>query len=86
MKLFSFKLSLALGLAFAIGFLICNIIFLIGGRGFSLDIMNLIFHETNFKPILAEPGFNFGKLLGGMGVLFLAGVFIGYFTAFVYIR
>ena len=53
-------------------------------EGFSLDIMNLIFHRTNFKPILAEPGFNFGKLLGGMGVLFLAGAFTGYFTAFVY--
>ena len=84
MKLNSSKFSMALGFAFAIGFLLCNIIFLLVGDNFSLTIMNLIFHRTDFKPIMIDEGFNIGKLLGGMGVLFLAGAFIGYFTAFLY--
>ena len=84
MKLNLSKFSIALGLAFAVGFLLCNIIFLLVGDNFSLTIMNLIFHKTDFKPIMVAEGFNIGKLLGGMGVLFLAGAFIGYFTAFLY--
>jgi hypothetical protein len=46
--------------------------------------MNLIFHKTDFNPIMTAEGFNIGKLLGGMGVLFLAGAYIGYSTAFLY--
>lgn len=84
MKLHSSKFSIALGLAFAVGFLLCNIIFLLVGDNFSLTIMNLIFHKTDFKPIMTAEGFNIGKLFGGMGVLFLAGAFIAYFTAFLY--
>jgi hypothetical protein len=84
MKLSVSKFSIALGFAFSIGFLLCNLIFLIGGHDFTLNIMNLIFHKTDFKTIMTEDGFNFGKLLGGMGVLFLAGAFIGYFTVFLY--
>ena len=84
MKINPFKFGLALGLAFGIGFLLCNIIFLIGGDGFSLRIINQIFHEADFKSLMTNEGFNFGKLLCGMGILFLAGVFIGYVTAFIY--
>jgi len=84
MKLKASKFSIALGLAFAFGFLLCNLIFQLGGNNFSLTIMNFIFHKTDFKPIMTAEGFNIGKLLGGMGVLFLAGAFIGYFTAFLY--
>lgn len=84
MKLLPFKFGIALGIAFSIGFLVCNIIFLIGGHGFSLSIMNQIFHETDFKPLMTNEGFSFGKLLCGMGILFLAGAFIGWITAFVY--
>jgi len=84
MKLNSSKFSIALGLAFAAGFLLCNIIFLLIGDNFSLTIMNLIFHKTDFKPIMIAEGFKIGKLLGGMGILFLAEAFIGYFTAFLY--
>jgi hypothetical protein len=84
MKLKASKFSIALGLAFAVGFLLCNLIFLLGGDNFSLTIMNLIFHKTDFKPIMTAEGFNIGKLLGGMGVLFIAGAFIGYFTTFLY--
>jgi len=84
MKLKASKFSIALGLAFAVGFLLCNLIFLLVGDNFSLTIMNLIFHKTDFKPITTSEGFNIGKLLGGTGVLFLAGSFIGYFTAFLH--
>jgi hypothetical protein len=84
MKLLPFKLGIALGIAFSIGFLVCNIIFLIGGHGFSLSVMNQIFHETDFKPLMTNEGFSFGKLLCGMGILFLAGAFIGWVTAFIY--
>jgi len=84
MKLLPFKFAIALGIAFSIGFLVCNIIFLIGGHGFSLNIMNQIFHETDFKPLMTNEGFSFGKLLCGMGILFLAGTFIGWITAFIY--
>ena len=84
MKLKASKFSIALGLAFAVGFLLCNLFFLLVGDNFSLTIMNLIFHKTDFKPIMIAEGFSIVKLLGGMGVLFLAGAFIGYFTAFLY--
>ena len=84
MRLKASKFSIALGLAFAVGFLLCNLIFLIGGDNFSLTIMNSIFHKTDFKPIMTAEGFNIGKLLSGMGVLFFGGAFIGYSTAFLY--
>jgi hypothetical protein len=84
MKLLPFKLGIALGIAFSIGFLVCNIVFLIGGHGFSLSVMNQIFHETDFKPLMTNEGFSLGKLLCGMGILFLAGTFIGWVTAFIY--
>jgi len=84
MKLKVSKFSIALGLAFAVGFLLCNLIFLLVGDNFSLTIMNLIFHKTDFRRIMISESFNIGKLLGGTGVLFFAGAFIGYFTAFLY--
>jgi hypothetical protein len=84
MKLSALKFGLALGLAFMIGFLLCNLIFLIGGHGFSLQVMNQIFHETDFKPLMTNEGFKAGKLLCGMGILFIAGVFIGYITSVFY--
>ena len=84
MKLTASKFGLALGLAFAIGFLLCNLIFLIGGDSFSLSVMNMIFHKTDFKPIMIAEGFNFGKLLGGIAVLFIAGTFMGWSTAIIY--
>jgi hypothetical protein len=84
MKLSASKFGVALGLAFAIGFLLCNLILLVAGKDFSLSVLNIIFHDTDFKPIMSEGGFNFGKLLAGMGMLFILGTFIGYFTVFVY--
>jgi hypothetical protein len=84
MKLKASKFGIALGVAFAVGFILCNLIFLLVGDNFSLTTMNLIFHKTDFRPIMISESFNIGKLLGGMGVLFLAGAFIGYFTAFLY--
>jgi hypothetical protein len=84
MKLTASKFGLAIGLAFAIGFLLCNLIFLIAGENFSLSIMNMIFHKTDFKSIMVSDGFNFGKLSGGIAVLFIAGTFMGWFTAIIY--
>ena len=84
MKLIASKFGIALGFSFSIGFLLCNLIFLIGGDNFSLSIMNTIFHNADFKPIMTANGFNFGKLLSGMTMLFIAGTFIGYFTVIIY--
>jgi len=84
MKLNISKFGIALGLAFGIGFLLCNLVLLIGGKEFSLGILNAIFHDADFKPIMADNGFSFGKLLAGMGILFVVGTFIGWFTALIY--
>ena len=84
MKLNSLKFGIALGLAFSIGFLLCNLILLIRGKDLSLGVMNSVFHDTDFKPIMADNGFSFGKLLAGMGVLFIVGTFIGLSTGWIY--
>ncbi|HKR06982.1 MAG TPA: DUF5676 family membrane protein [Bacteroidia bacterium] len=84
MKITPSKFALALGIALSISFLLCNIIFAIGGKDFSLSIVNTIFHDMDFKPLMIDSGFNIGKLLCGMLILFLEGLFIGYVTAFIY--
>jgi hypothetical protein len=84
MKLNMSKFGIALGLAFSIGFLLCNLILLIGGKDFSLSVMNAIFHDADFKPLMIDNSFNFGKLLAGIGGLFITGTFIGWFTALIY--
>lgn len=33
---------------------------------------------------MSEAGFNFRKVLAGIGILFILGIFIGYFTVSVY--
>lgn len=84
MKLIALKFGLALGIALSISFLICNVIFSIGGKEFSLSIVNSIFHDMDFKPLMTDGGFNFLKLIGGMVVLFLEGLFVGYVTSVFY--
>ena len=84
MKLNRSKFGIALGLAFSIGFLFCNLILSLGGKDFSLSVMNTIFHDTDFKTLMTNEAFNFGKLLAGMGGLFVVGTFIGWFTALLY--
>ena len=84
MKLNASRFGIAAGLAFSTSFLLCNLILLIGGKYFSLSVMNTIFHDTDFKPLMTENGFSFAKLLTGMGALFVVGVFIGWFTALLY--
>jgi len=84
MKINSSKFGIALGIALSVSFLFCNIIFAICGKDFSLSIVNTLFHEMDFKPIMIENGFSFGKLICGMLILFLEGLFIGYVTAFIY--
>ena len=84
MKLNSSKFGIALGLAFGIGFLLCNLILFIGGKEFSLSVMNTIFHDTDFKTLMTDEAVNFGKLLAGMGALFVVGTFTGWFTALLY--
>jgi 2TM family of unknown function (DUF5676) len=84
MKLISSKFGFALGLAFSIGFLLCNLILQIGGKDFSLNVMNMIFHDTDFRSITLDNAFSFGKLLGGTAILFMAGAFIGWLTALLY--
>ena len=84
MKLNVLKFGIALGLAFSINFLLCNLILMVGGKDLSLSVMNTIFHDADFKSLMTEGGLNFGKLLAGMGILFVAGAFIGWFTALLY--
>lgn len=84
MKLNSSKFGIALGLAFGIGFLLCNLILFIGDKEFSLSVMNTIFHDTDFKTLMTDEAVNFGKLLAGMGALFVVGTFTGWFTALLY--
>ena len=84
MKLVASKFGLALGIALSISFLLCNIIFSIGGKDFSLSIVNTIFHDMDFKPIMIDSGFNFWKLICGMLILFLEGLCVGYITAAIY--
>lgn len=84
MKLNSSKFGIALGLAFGIGFLLCNLILFIGSKEFSLSVMNTIFHYTDFKTLMTDEAVNFGKLLAGMGALFVVGTFTGWFTALLY--
>ena len=84
MKITSSKFALALGIALSISFLICNIILAIGGKDFSLNMFNILFHDMDFKPLMIDSGFNIGKLIGGMIMLFLVGLFTGYITASIY--
>ena len=84
LKLNVSKFGIALGLAFSISFLLCNLILMIGGKNLSLSVMNTIFHDADFNSLMTDNGFNFGKLLAGMGILFVAGAFIGWFTALLY--
>ena len=84
MKIVPSKFALALGLALSISFLVCNIIFFIGGKDFSLNIVNTLFHDMDFKPLMIDNGFNFVKLICGMAILFLEGLFTGYITASIY--
>ncbi len=84
MKLNVAKFGIALGLAFSIGFLLCNLILLIGGKDFSLSVLNTLFHDADFKPLMTDNGFSFSKLLAGMAALFVVGTFIGWFTSLLY--
>ena len=84
MKIVPSKFALALGIALSISFLLCNIVFAIGGQDFSLGIVNTLFHDMDFKPLVIDSGFNIGKLLCGMLILFIEGLFTGFVTAFIY--
>jgi len=69
MNLIPSKFGFALGAALSTSFLICNIIFSIGGKDFSLDIVNTIFHDMDFKTLSTDSGFNFWKLICYCGYL-----------------
>jgi hypothetical protein len=84
MKIVSSKFALALGLALSISFLLCNIIFSIGGKDLSLNIVNTLFHDMDFRPLMIDSDFSFVKLICGMVILFLEGFFTGYITASIY--
>lgn len=84
MKIVSLKFGLTLGMAMSLLFLICNNIFAIGGKEISLIMVNTLFHEMIFKPLITDSGFNIGKLVIGLVILFLEGLFTGFFTAFIF--
>jgi len=60
MKLSPLKFSFALGLALSISFFLCNILLVILGKEITLQILNSLFHEIDFKPLLLDKGFRFG--------------------------
>lgn len=84
MKITPSKFALALGIALSISFMLCNIIFALCGKDFSLSIVNTLFHDMDFKLLMIDNGFSFGKLIYGMLILFLEGLFVGYVTAAIY--
>lgn len=84
MKIAPSKFALALGIALSVSFLICYIILAIGGKDFSLNMFNILFHDMDFKPLMIDSGFNIGKLIGGVIILFFTGLFVGYITAAIY--
>jgi hypothetical protein len=84
MKFNSSKLALLLGIALSISFLLCNVVFLIGRKDLSLKIVNTLLHDMDFKSLLIDSSFNIGKLICGMLILFLEGLFVGYITASIY--
>ncbi|MFA5815705.1 MAG: DUF5676 family membrane protein [Bacteroidales bacterium] len=84
MKISPSKFALGLGISLSISFLICDIIFTIGGKDFRLSMVNAFFHDMDFKPLMIDSGFNIGKLILGMIILFLEGLFTGYITASIY--
>lgn len=84
MKIAPSNFGLALGIGLSILFLLYYIILAIGGKDFSLNVLNLLFHDMNFKPLMIDSSFNIGKLLGAMLLLFLTGLFTGYITVIIY--
>lgn len=84
MKISALKFGLGLGIALSISFLLCNIIFAIGGKDFSLSIINTLFHNMDFTPLMYDATLSVSKMLCGMFILFLEGMFTGYLTAAVY--
>lgn len=84
MKISPAKFGLALGLSLGTSFLICNIILVIGGNKLSLNVVNTLFHDMDFNQLMVDNGFNFGKLIYGMLILFLTGLFVGCITASMY--
>lgn len=84
MKLSPLKFGLELGIALSISFLICNIFFAIVGKEFSLDIVNTLFHNMDFRPLMIANGFEIGKLICGIIVVFIEGFFTGIVTGSIY--
>lgn len=84
MKISPVKFSIALGLAFSISFILCNLLLMALGRDITLQILNSIFHEVDFKPLLTGKTFTIGKLFHGTLFLFVAGALIGFITVFTY--
>ena len=84
MKLNPSKSALALGIALSILVLLCMVISFIGGKDFSLNMLNILFHHVDFKKIMIDSEFNIGRLLGGMLILFTGGIIVGYSTAIIY--
>ena len=84
MKIAPFKFAVSLGIALSISFLACNIILVIGGNELSLSVVNTLFHDMDFSQLMVDNGFNLGKLIYGMFILFLTGLFVGYITATMY--
>lgn len=84
MKLNASKFGFGLGIALSISFLVCYIILSIGGKDFRLSIVNMIFHDMDFKILMTDNGFNFWSLVCGMLILFLEGLFVGWLAAVIY--
>lgn len=84
MKLIPKKSSIALGSAFGISFLLCNIILSLLSKDAVAWLLKIFFHEMDFTPLIADNSFHFMHLLCGILILFFVGALIGLFTAIIY--
>ncbi|HLG34910.1 MAG TPA: DUF5676 family membrane protein [Bacteroidia bacterium] len=84
MKLIPLKFAMAVGLAFSSMFFICNLFFSLAGNEASAWVMNVIFHEMDFKPLMMNSSFHLAHLFCGIGICFIAGGITGFITAITY--
>ena len=84
MKIVPLKFGIALGSAFGILFFISNVLLSLVSNEITLQLMKIIFHEMDFKPLMIDNSFHILHLVCGIGILFVVGGLTGYLTAIIY--
>lgn len=84
MRLIPLKIAVAVGIAMSSLFLFCNLFFSLAGDNALVWVMNVLYYDMNFKPLLGTGGFNFGHIFCGIGLCFITGFLIGFIAAATY--